>query len=127
MSVAPAAELSDLEASGPGLRPPGAAAVRRLLLLDEYQSGHVQPLVLAFSTATRIAAAEARVTADRVVELPDGWREALGPVRTGSATDRLLSRLPDLAAFTAEDAHDELDDLGARIERHARRQRGLDG
>jgi hypothetical protein len=136
-------------------------------LLDEYRTGHVQPLVLAFSTATRIAAAEARVTADRVLELPDRWREALGPVRTGSATDRLLARLPDLAAFTAEDAHDdiggplsstytaiewladaeivrpltdrkrnqvwgaaalldELDDLGARIERHARRQRVLD-
>jgi len=137
-------------------------------LLDEYRTGHVQPLVLAFSTATRIAAAEARVTADRVVELPDRWRVVLGPVRTGSATDRLLNRLPDLAAFTAEDAHDdiggplsstytaierladaeiirpltdrkrnqvwgvaamldELDDLGARIERHARGQRGLDG
>ena len=137
-------------------------------LLDEYRTGHVQPLVLAFSTATRIAAAEARVTADRVLELPDRWREELGPVRTGSATDRLRNRLPDLAAFTAEDANDdiggplsstyaaierladaaiirpltdrkrnqvwgaaalldELDDLGARIERHARRQRGLDG
>ncbi|MFO7779877.1 MAG: Fic family protein [Nitriliruptoraceae bacterium] len=137
-------------------------------LLDEYRTGHVQPLVLAFSTATRIAAAEARVTADRVVELPARWRTVLGPVRTSSATDRLLNRLPDLAAFTAEDAHDdiggplsstytaierladaeiirpltdrkrnqvwgvaavldELDDLGARIEHQARRQRGLDG
>ncbi|MGM0619256.1 MAG: Fic family protein [Actinomycetota bacterium] len=137
-------------------------------LLDEYRTGHVQPLVLAFSTATRIAAAEARVTADRVVELPARWRTVLGPVRTSSATDRLLNRLPDLAAFTAEDAHDdiggplsstytaierladaeiirpltdrkrnqvwgvaaildELDDLGVRIEHHARRQRGLDG
>jgi Fic family protein len=136
-------------------------------LLDEYRTGHVQPLVLAFSTATRIAAAEARVTADRVLELPDRWREELGPVRKGNATERLLNRLPDLAAFTAEDAHDdiggplsstysaierladaaiirpltdrkrnqvwgaaaildELDDLGARIERHARSQRGLD-
>ena len=136
-------------------------------LLDEYRTGHVQPLVLAFSTATRIVAAEARVTADRVLELPDRWREGLGPVRTGSATERLLNRLPDLAAFTAEDAHDyiggplsstytaierlahaaiirpltdrkrnqvwgasaildELDDLGARIERYARRQRGVD-
>ncbi len=85
----------------------------------------------------------------------------------GSATDRLLNRLTDLATFTAEDAHDdiggprsstytaierladveiirpltdrkrnqvwgaadildELDDLGARIERHARRQLGVD-
>lgn len=100
--------------------------------------------------------------------MPDRWRAALGPVRTGSSTDRLLNRLPDLAAFTAKDAHDdiggplsstytaierladagiirpltdrnrnqvwgvaaildELNDLGARIERHARRQRGLDG
>lgn len=32
----------------------------------------------------------------------------MGPVRTGSATDRLLIRLPDLAAFTAEDAHDDI-------------------
>jgi Fic family protein len=135
-------------------------------LLDEYRTGQVQPLVLAFSAATRVAATEARVTADRVVELPDRWRETIGPVRTGSATDRLLIRLPDLAAFTAEDAHDdiggplsrtytaidrladaeiirpltdrkrnqvwgaaaildELDDLGARIERHARSQCGL--
>jgi hypothetical protein len=77
-------------------------------LLDTYRTGHVQPLVLALSTATRIAAAEARVTADRVLELPDRWREMLGPVRTGSATDRLLDRLPDLAAFTAEDAHDDI-------------------
>jgi hypothetical protein len=97
--------------------------------------------------------------------LPDRWREALRPVRTASATDQLLDRLPDPAAFTAEDAHDDiggplpstytaierladteivrpltdrernqvwgaaslLDDLGARIERHARRQRVLDG
>ena len=77
-------------------------------LLDEYRAGHVQPFVLAFSTATRIAAAEARVTADRVGELPDRWGAALGTVRTGSATDRLLNRLPDLAAFTAEDAHDDI-------------------
>lgn len=133
-------------------------------LLDEYRTGHVQPLVLAFSTAAGIAAAEARVTADRVLELPDRWRGSLGSVRTGSATDRLVTRLPDLAAFTADDAHDdiggplsstytaierladaeiirpltdrkrnqvwgvaaildELDDLGARIEAHARRRR----
>lgn len=137
-------------------------------LLDDYRTGHIQPFVVAVSTATRIAAAEARVTADRVRELPGSWRESLGQVRTGSATDRLVNRLPDLAAFTAEDAHDdiggplsstytaierlagagiirpltdrkrdqvwgaaaildELDDLGARIERHARRQRLVDG
>jgi Fic family protein len=77
-------------------------------LLDEYRTGHVEPLVVAFSSATRIAAAEARVTADRVVEFPGHWREMAGRVRTGSATDRLLAGLPDLAAFTAEDAHDEI-------------------
>lgn len=136
-------------------------------LLDDYRLGHVQSLVLSFSTATRIAAVEARVTADRVAALPDRWREMAGSTRTGSATDRLLTRLPDLAAFTAEDAHDEiggplsstytaierlreadvirsltdrkrnqvwgvvaildeLDDLGARIERRARSRRGLE-
>jgi hypothetical protein len=77
-------------------------------LLDEYRTGHVEPLVVAFSSATRIAAVEARVTAERFVELPGLWRETVGRVRTGSATDRLLARLPDLAAFTVEDAHDEI-------------------
>ena len=136
-------------------------------LLDECRAGHVEPLVRVFSRASRIAASEARVTADRVLELPAQWRETVGQVRSGSATARLLTRLPDLPAFTAEDAHediggpisstytaidrlakagilraltdrkrdqvwgvaailDELDDLGARIERQARSQRDLD-
>ncbi len=77
-------------------------------LLDDYRLGHVRPLVLAFSSATRIAATEARVTADRVAELPEQWRGMISSARAGSATDRLLTRLPDLAAFTAEDAHDEI-------------------
>jgi Fic family protein len=77
-------------------------------LLDDYRTGDVEPLVLALSAATRIAASEARLTADRVVGLPAAWCETLGRVRTGSATDRLLARLTELAAFTAEDAHDDI-------------------
>jgi Fic family protein len=77
-------------------------------LLDDYRTGHVAPLVAAFSGATRVAAIEARVTADRIHGLPAEWREALGRVRRGSATEGLLERLVDLAAFTVEEAHDEL-------------------
>jgi Fic family protein len=77
-------------------------------LLDVYRAGQVEPFVSAFSTAALVAASEARVTADGVVELPGLWREAVGRVRRGSATDRLLTRLPDLPAFTAEDAHDDI-------------------
>jgi Fic family protein len=77
-------------------------------LLDDYRTGHVAPLVAAFSTATRVAASEARVTADRVHGLPSEWRESLGRVRRGSATDRLLERLVDLTAFTVDEAIDEV-------------------
>ncbi len=77
-------------------------------LLDVYRAGRAEPLVLALSTAALIAASESRVAADRVLELPSLWREALGRVRRGSATDRLLTRLPELPAFDAEDAHDAI-------------------
>jgi hypothetical protein len=77
-------------------------------LLDEYRTRPRPTIGAGVQHRDRIAAAAARITADRVLDLPDRWREELGPVRTGSATDRLLNRLPDLAAFTAEDAHDDI-------------------
>jgi Fic family protein len=77
-------------------------------LLDDYRTGRVAPLVTAFSRATRIAAIEARVTADSIHGLTAEWRDSLGRVRRGSATERLLERLADLAAFTVEEAIDEV-------------------
>jgi hypothetical protein len=64
--------------------------------------------VAAFSSASRVAALEARVTADRILGLPAEWRDALGRVRRGSATERLLERLAELAAFTVDEAIDEV-------------------
>jgi hypothetical protein len=48
-------------------------------LLDEYRTGHIEPLELAFSAAARIAAAKARVT-------------AAGLARVATATLRVVSR-----------------------------------
>jgi hypothetical protein len=77
-------------------------------LLDDYRTGQIAPLVTVFSSATRIAAIEARVTADSIHGLRAEWRDALGRIRRGSATERLLERLADLAAFTVEEAIDEV-------------------
>ncbi|WP_205256771.1 Fic family protein [Nakamurella flavida] len=73
-------------------------------LLEEYRRGEVQPLVLAFTHGARTAAAESRVTAERLVTLPGEWREMTGPVRTGSAAARLLELLPLRPVLAAEDA-----------------------
>ncbi len=77
-------------------------------LLDEYRQGHAGSLITAFSDAARLAAAESRVTADRLQQLPAVWSDAVGRVRAGSATRRLMSWLTGVVAFTAEDAHDEI-------------------
>jgi Fic family protein len=77
-------------------------------LLDDYRDGHASPIITAFSEAARIAAAESRQTGQRLARLPQEWRDAIGRVRRGSATDRLLSWATRAAAFTAEDAHDAL-------------------
>jgi Fic family protein len=132
-------------------------------LLDEYRQGRASPIIVAFSDAAQISAAASRETALRLRELPQEWRDAIGRVRRGSATDRLLAWATQVAAFTAEEAHDsiggplssvytaiermtaagivhpltdrqrnqvwgvtavldELDELGARIARNARRR-----
>ncbi len=78
-------------------------------LLDGYRAGHAAPIVVAFSEAARVAAAESRQTVARLAQLPTQWRDAIGRVRRGGATDRLLSWATGVAAFTAEDAHDTLD------------------
>lgn len=88
-----------------------ALSVRRdhdLDLLESYRAGHAAPVVHAFGHAARIAAAQARFSAERVDAFPELWRDSTGRVRAGSATDRLLARLADLPSFTADDAHGEV-------------------
>ena len=73
-------------------------------MLNEYRDGHAAPLQEAFTTATRIAAAESRRSARRLADIPAEWRGRLGTVRTGSATARLVRLLPTQPVLSAEDA-----------------------
>lgn len=72
--------------------------------LDSYRAGDPRPIVEAFTTASLVAAREARVSAARLAEIPVVWREAVGRVRRGSATSRLLVLLPASPVLSAEDA-----------------------
>jgi Fic family protein len=77
-------------------------------VLTDYREGHIEPIILAITTASRIAAVEARVTAGRIATFPHEWRDSLGPVRRGSAADRLLATMTTTPIFSAEDAHDRI-------------------
>jgi len=74
-------------------------------LLDAYREGDVERLIIAIADASVIAASESRITAERIMELPDLWRASLGAVRRGSAVERLLEVLTDLPALTADEAN----------------------
>lgn len=72
-------------------------------LLGRYRAGQVEPIIAAFSEASLIAAKESRLTAARIAELPNQWRERAG-VRHGSSGARLIERLSATPILTAEDA-----------------------
>ena len=73
-------------------------------LLARYREGDAEPIVAAFVHAATLAAHESGVTANRMAAFPDQWREALGAVRGGSATARLLKVLPRVPVVTVKDA-----------------------
>ena len=75
-------------------------------LLTRYREGDPRPLVSAFATSSRLAAQESRVTAARMAAFPEIWREAVGRVRSDSATARLLDALPTMPILSAEEAQD---------------------
>ena len=72
--------------------------------LDSYRAGDFRPLITSFASGARSAAAEARVTADRLRNLPEEWRRSIGPTRSGSALTKLIEALPAHPILTAEDA-----------------------
>ena len=72
-------------------------------VLGSYRSGDLAPLVGTFVRSTRIAAAESRITAQRLHEIPSQWRELTGPVRRGSAAAKILALLPDAPVLTSDD------------------------
>ena len=73
-------------------------------LLGAYRSGDLAPLIGSFAQGARIAAAESRVTAGRLASVPQQWRDALGPVRRGSAVAKLLDLLPANPVLSADQA-----------------------
>jgi hypothetical protein len=54
--------------------------------------------------STWIAAAESRITAQRLHEIPSQWRELTGLVRCGSAAAKILALLPDAPILSSDDA-----------------------
>ena len=72
--------------------------------LGSYRSGDLAPLVGTFVRSTRIAAAESRITAQRLHEIPSQWRELTGPVRRGSAAAKILALLPGAPILSSDDA-----------------------
>lgn len=78
-------------------------------LLGAYRDGEVRPLIESFADASRIAAAESRTTARRLVSVPAEWQDMVGRVRAGSAAAKLLAQLPSHPIFSADDACAALD------------------
>ena len=70
-------------------------------VLTRYRDGDPEPIIAAFARASTLAAQESRVTAARMAEFPGGWRDAVGRVRSDSATARLLAVLPAMPVFSA--------------------------
>ena len=83
-------------------------------LLTDYRSGELDALVSSFADSTRVAAAESRVTAQRLSTIPGEWAELTGPLRSDSAAARLLSLLLDHPIISADDAIGLLDSAPSR-------------
>jgi Fic family protein len=73
-------------------------------VLDSYRAGDVEPLISSFAAASRISAAESRVTADRLAHIPNEWSDLVGRVRAGSAAEKLLALLPGRPVLSVDDA-----------------------
>ena len=72
-------------------------------LLGDYRDGNPRPMIASFAISSRIAAAESRLTASRLNEIPKEWRDMVGRVRTGSITDKLLMFLLRKPIISAEE------------------------
>lgn len=72
-------------------------------VLAHYRNGDPEPIIAAFARASTIAAQESRVTAARMAEFPQEWRDAVGRVRGDSATARLLALLPTMPVLSVAD------------------------
>jgi Fic family protein len=73
-------------------------------VLGSYRSGDLAPVIDTFVRSAGIAAAESRITARRLHEIPGLWRELTGPVRRGSAAAKILALLPGTPILSSDDA-----------------------
>jgi Fic family protein len=73
-------------------------------MLNAYRSGEVRPLLVSFAESSRIAASESRITAVRLSEVPQEWRQQIGSTRSGSVVIKLLDLLPSQPIISSEDA-----------------------
>ena len=76
---------------------------RYFALVNGYRDGRADEFVADLARGTRIAAAEARRSADRLADLPGEWRELSRP-RAGSAAASLLAVLAEHPILSAEEA-----------------------
>ena len=76
--------------------------------LDAFREGDLEPILKRFADASLIAAEEASVTAERIRQLPDEWREGLGRTRRGSAPMLLIEHLLTHPVIDATDVEASL-------------------
>lgn len=76
--------------------------------LDDFREGDLEPILRRFANAALIAAEEASVTAERIRQLPDEWREEIGRTRRGSAPMLLLEHLLTHPVINATDVETSL-------------------
>ncbi|KMO72517.1 Fic family protein [Mycolicibacterium obuense] len=77
--------------------------------LNTYRAGDLRPLIVTFANSSKTAAAESRITAERLTEIPAEWRSMVGPIRRHSAADKLLLLLPSMPILSS-------DDVAARVD-----------
>ena len=77
-------------------------------VLNRYRDGDPVPIIAAFARASTLAAQESRVTAARMADLPQVWREAVGRVRSDSAAARLLAVLPTMPVFSVAELEERV-------------------
>jgi Fic family protein len=73
-------------------------------MLTHYREGEPEPIIAAFARASTVAARESRVTAARMADFAQAWRDAVGRVRSDSATARLLDVLAEAPILSAQEA-----------------------
>ncbi|KAA1426537.1 Fic family protein [Nocardioides antri] len=76
--------------------------------LNRYHAGDAAAIVEVYASSATIAATESQTTAQRLREMPDRWREALGGPRAGTALAVVVDRLAQDPVASPEDLERQL-------------------